>query len=167
MSDPLEDPAYWKGRLDNAPHDLKHWAIYRCHTDLWNAIGEKHREILAKHIRPDDSILDAGCAWGRLLDLLPNNWNGWYWGVDLSPDFIALAKKTHPHNSFKVGRLQDVLVIPPVDWIVLVSVRPMLIRHLGSKVWEEIEINLRRSLKVGGRFLYLEYNPELEGSVEE
>ncbi len=170
---PIFDPNYWSDRLAKAK--LRHEAVFKCPLEQWQAIEAKHREILAGHIRPHDSILDAGCGWGRLLGLLPDDWEGMYLGVDLSPDFVALARKCwhdYPHREralFYVGDLRDLsTVIEPgggrLPWAVCVSVRPMVRRNLGEAAWQEMEAQLRR---VVSRILFLEYDPNDTGEVVE
>jgi hypothetical protein len=158
------DPNYWKRRLREA--NERHQAIFKCPKDQWEAIENKHREILKRHIMPHDSILDAGCAWGRLLTLLPKEWVGDYLGVDLSPDFIELARKEHPAHIFEIGDLRylssGVLVKKVYDWAVLISIRPMIKRHQGEEVWQEIEDRLPT---VADKILLLEYDVSDEGYV--
>lgn len=175
MTEPILEPDYWRKRLADARE--RHHAVFCCPLGTWQAIEAKHREILTRHIKPCDSVLDAGCAWGRLLDLLPDHWKGTggYLGVDLSPDFIALARKEHPDYVFRISdlraidnRLDDNDTSPNAlclkfDWAVLISIRPMVKRNLGDEVWAAMETELRRVAK---RLLLLEYDPASEGSVE-
>lgn len=162
----IASPAYWQRRIREAPADAFHHSIFKCNTDQWRRIEEKHREILANLITPTDSILDAGCGYGRLLTLMPPTWTGTYYGVDLSPDFIDLARDRYPTRSFFVGDLRALGFLPIVnrcEWAVLISIRPMVKRNLGDDVWAEMEEELRR---VARKLLYLEYDPGDGGHVE-
>ena len=167
MSEPILDPAYWEQRLRTATE--LHHSVFRCDLARWQRIEAKHREILTRHIKPNDAILDAGCGYGRLLTLLPAKWCGPYLGVDLSPALIAKARELHPRralNHFLVCDLRhiDVFDIPATwDYAVLISVRPMVRRNCGNEVWAEMERELRRVAK---RLCYLEYDELDEGSVE-
>jgi SAM-dependent methyltransferase len=154
---------YWRERLRQAQQ--QHHAIYRCPLPLWQRIEARHRDVLARTIGPADSVLDAGCGWGRLLDLLPDDWGGLYLGIDLSPDMIDLAHATHPGRAFLAADLRDLSAIRPYcyDWAILVSIRPMMRRHLGEKAWVGMEQQIRQ---VSRRLLYLEYDPDDGGSVE-
>jgi SAM-dependent methyltransferase len=187
MTEPIGDVAYWRGRLEQAQaqhrRDLLHTAVFRCPLPRWKAIEAKHRQILERHIGPDDSILDAGCGWGRLLGMLPDAWQGVYVGVDLSPDFIAIALQemsTPPLpgrkrlvGAFMVGDLTSDATVKALaayptrlhkfHWAVLISIRPMVKRNQGDAVWATMEANIRQ---VADRLLYLEYDPDCDGFVE-
>lgn len=169
---PILDLEFWRKRLFDARRGELHHAVYVCPKAEWDAICERHRKILAETIRPTDKILDCGCGWGRLLDLMPLDWHmrslhsHQYLGVDLSPDFIQLAKELRPQHYFLVGDLRRLHEVTNggYDIAVLISVRGMVIRELGRDVWNEMEIQIR---KVAKRLLYLEYTPgEDEGRLE-
>lgn len=179
MSEDILNPDYWRERLAKAPPGERHHAVFRCPLDRWQRIEAKHREILAAMMDPSDWVLDAGCGWGRLLNLMPAEWlaagggGHRYVGIDVSPDFIAEARRSWPdlEQRFVVGDLRS---LPedwkdPIggecrfDWAVLISMRPMIRRNLGGEVWDQIEAELRRVAK---RLLFLEYDEDDEGSVE-
>lgn len=169
MTEPILDTSYWANRLKKAPADALHHAIFRCPTSRWLQIEEKHRKILAEEIGLYDKIIDVGCGWGRLLTLLPKDWRGAYLGVDISPDFIDLARSKWPGKTFVVGDIRNWErswgIFEPIkfDWAIMISIRPMVIRNLGEKAWEEMEKELRKFSK---QLLYLEYDPNDEGSIE-
>lgn len=167
--EPILEPAYWARRLREAKSRELHHAIFKCPLEQWMNIANKHREILKKHIGIYDSILDVGCGWGRLLDLTPVPWYGAYLGIDLSPDFIEMARDKDPSRIFMVGDVRTAPLAAPTpfpfiyDWAVMISIRPMIKRNLGEDSWDEIETNVRCYAK---RLLYLEYDEMDEGSVE-
>jgi hypothetical protein len=172
------DPRYWARRLREAKRVGRlHEAVFRCPTERWLEIESKHREILARTVGDGDSILDCGCGWGRLLTLLPKSWIGRYVGVDISPDFLdmkweamnAAAGQAYWRREAWSFERHDLDRLPPqwpagwFDWGVLVSIRPMMKRNLGDEAWAKMEAEVRRVCK---RLLYLEYDPQDEGSVE-
>ncbi len=164
MVEPISDPAYWKRRLETASE--LHHSVFRCPLDRWRRIEAKHRQILAKWIGQTDAVLDAGCGYGRLLDLLPPTWTGPYVGVDLSPDMIARARQREAAGrSFYVADLRHLRFLQDgfFDWAILISVRPMVLRNLGEEEWQKMEAEIRR---VARRLLYLEYDEKDGGSVE-
>lgn len=171
--EPIFDPEYWYKRLANSsPADMHH-AVFRCPRDRWERIANKHRHILLGRVGPRESLLDAGCGWGRLLDLLPSSWNGYYCGIDLCPDFAGIARQRYPQHAFICGDLRGVEPLwfsrcregyDEFDWCILVSIRPMIKRHCGEEVWDKIERRLR---SVSKRLLYLEYDENDPGEVVE
>jgi SAM-dependent methyltransferase len=189
LGEAILNPRYWRLRLRAAPEHSLHHAVFKCPLEHWQRIEEKHQRILEKWILPSDVLLDAGCGYGRLVELLPRVWEGWYVGIDLSPDLIQLAEErygpqpgrnwrwpnmgpryTRPGTltlsryRFAVGDLRRLATIPDrmFDWAILVSIRPMVRRHLGDKEWEKMETELRR---VARRLLFLEYDVDDPGEV--
>jgi SAM-dependent methyltransferase len=164
MTEPISDPAYWARRLRNVQEADLHMSVFKCPPDRWRRIEARHRAILAEHVRPSESVLDAGCGYGRLPTLLPDGWFGDYLGVDLCPDFIDLARKTHPLRRFMVCDLRELHLkgLGVFDWCLLVSVKHMVIRNQGEAVWLEMETKLRT---VARRLLFLEYDENDEGGV--
>lgn len=159
--EPILDPEYWARRLKKATAE-RHNAIFICGKDRWEAIEAEHRKILQREIRPNDSILDVGCGWGRLLNLMPTHWKGQYLGIDLSPDFIALARQERPKYQFALGDASILLhamdqtqLCAQFDVAVLISIRPMIKRNLGSAYWDVLESRIQKMAK---RILYLEYD---------
>lgn len=175
MTRPVDQTEFWRDRLLRAERmSERHRAVYECTLQQWQAIEEKHREILARCIGPRASILDVGCGWGRLPRLLPPTWEGLYIGIDSSPDFIALARedwKNHDHRSrmlFYQCTIAEAhewvdTSCAKMDWAVMVSFRPMIRRELGGEAWDKMEGEIRKLAK---KLLYLEYDCEDPGSVE-
>lgn len=171
MSEPILDPGYWAGRLASAAEE--HQAIFRCPLATWREIEQRHREILAGLILPGDSVLDVGCGWGRLIDLMPQEWVGTYAGVDICPEFVRLARERHGRRGIFVN-YEAVDVVGTMaegfpqygakfDWAIMVSFRPMVRRNLGDEYWNELETEIRKS---ASKLLYLEYDAQDNGSVE-
>jgi SAM-dependent methyltransferase len=171
---PIEDPVYWKKRLNKALYTRQlHHSIFVCTLEKWEAIETRHCQILDRLILPNESILDAGCGYARLLDLMPKDWQGSYVGVDLSPDFIKLAATNHPDNDFICSPLEIALHHlhrimlaqsgTKYDWCILISIRDMIKRNSGEETWNEIHDGIR---KVANRILYLEYDEEDNGVIE-
>ena len=166
MTEPILEESYWRVRLQQARQ--RHHAIFKCPLNEWQRIEEKHRDILRDRIGDQDRILDAGCGWGRLLDLMPDAWVGDYTGIDLSPEFIDLAREEHPDKNFLVGDLDNLGRFFTIgyedifDWGILISIRPMMIRNLGQNYWNQVEKKLRRVCK---DLLFLEYDEKDRGEI--
>lgn len=161
MTEPILDPAYWRGRLRNAK--LPHHAVFRCDDQKWRRIAAKHRSILSKRIGTHTTVLDVGCGWGRVLDLMPKDWKGGYLGVDLSPDFVQLGRVHHPGHLFWCGEAEAAVRAMPLrmfDLALFVSFKHMVIRNLDRATWDRIELLTRDVCK---SMLFLEYDEESEG----
>ena len=161
MSKPILDPNFWSERLRSCSPEQRYQAVYRCPPGEWDKIAKRHTQILADKIQPGDSILDAGCGWGRLLDLLPES-PSYYLGIDLSPDFIALARleRSNDDTMFIAGNLEEVLISLPdkrFNWAVCISMRKMIQSNVGEEFWDKIEKELMR---VAERVLILEYSDD-------
>jgi cyclopropane fatty-acyl-phospholipid synthase-like methyltransferase len=162
---PIFESEFWAERLRTAKEP--HHSVFVCPKARWDAIAANHRKILSRHLQDGDAVLEAGCGWGRLVDLLPPGREINYVGVDLSPDFIALAKERYgvEGRTFFVGDLRNLpaeVTHQSYDWCVMVSVRGMVIREAGAAEWDVIERELRRVAK---RILVLEYDENEEGVV--
>ena len=181
MDRDVQNPEYWKTRLYEASEAHEpHRALYITDRDTWANLEMYHRGILAHHIKPGDRILDAGCGWGRLLTLLPTSWytqvgqghsgthrsgyRGNYYGIDISPDFIAKAKETNANQimvQFQVGSLLELPKhweregFKEFDWAIAIAVRSMITNYVGKDVWEAMQRNI---LEVSKRLLVLSYD---------
>lgn len=157
MTEPIFDPKFWDIRLHTA--SAPHQRVFICSEETWHRVEDKHEAILLHEIKPDDSILDAGCAYGRLLDLLPENWKGKYLGIDLSPGYIELAQDTYPDREFRVGDLRNLQAYQTrqFDVGIMISIKQMVIDNAGIEVWDQIHAELKRVCK---RLLILEYGED-------
>lgn len=159
------NPLYWKERLveANTSSANLHHAIFKCPLSVWQRIEERHKSLLKKYISVDDHILDVGCGWGRLLTLLPETWKGCYLGIDISPDFIQLARSLYRRPFI----LNDITKPLPYakglfDVAIMISMRPMIKRNLGDEVWNRVQKNV---FEVSSKILFLEYDQNDEGEV--
>lgn len=144
--EPVLDPEYWRRRMQTAlARGEIHRAVFNGSVDQFAPIEAENREAL-REIGPEESILDVGCGYGRLLDLMPKSWRGGYLGVDLSPDLIGAARIRWPDRRFVCAdaRMLDLYVAEEFDWAVAISVRAMVERHAGAGVWEQIEAVMKR-----------------------
>lgn len=157
--EPVGDPKYWAERLRTAP--MLHHAVFKCPLDRWLRIEDNHRRILAKTLKKTTSILDCGCGYGRLLELLPPWWIGEYLGIDLSRELVDLAVERHGPK-FVCADMRVHIPAGMYELAVLISVRPMIQRNLGEEVWNQMEYNIRQHVK---RILYLEYDEKDEGEL--
>ena len=98
-------------------------------------------------------VLDAGCGTGRLAAALADSGLARVWGVDASPEMLAVARAKTQHAGFKQGRLEalpfkDGWFDAAVAWLVVHLVdRPAAFREL------------RRVLRPGGRVAVVTFDP--------
>lgn len=151
---PIEDPAFWKQRLDECDGQI-HKAILVANESLFKEMEAAHKKILADLISDQESILDVGCGYGRLLDMLPESWIGCYTGIDLSPDLVHIARKRHPNYQFIVDnfRWSDMGYVG-FDTCVTISMRQMIRQSLGDAAWNQMQAKILRLCK---RLIVLEF----------
>lgn len=149
---PVDQEIFWKERIDYAKeHGKLHFSVFLAHDLLWRQINADHERIIKEHVKDTDKVLDAGCAYGRMSEIIPGD----YTGIDFSPDFIEEAKKLYPNKNFLVADLKNLpFKDKEFDIAVLVSIRHMIIGNLGQEVWDQMEKELKRTCK---KVLILEY----------
>ena len=156
-SKPVDDPSFWKERLDQAKltGDIRH-SVFRAPENEWQKVCQDHVNILNRLILSDWSILDAGCGYGRGVDLMPPTFRGRYVGVDQSQDFITIAGMKYPDEEFYCENLTNLpFDDDEFDLSICTSVMIMVVQNLGWFEWEKIQNELLRVSKRG--ILCLEY----------
>lgn len=135
MRDVFSDD-YWKRRLERAKsRGLLHETVYIVGFDRWIEYTQKELvPLFAKVVKPDDSVLDAGCGFGLLLDMVPTEWRGPYLGVDISESLLEEARTLHPGREFRQHDLRKPLQ-GRFDLGVLMCMRNML---RGAGAWDEV-----------------------------
>lgn len=164
MSEDIANPAYWKDHLYRAQKFTElHHSIFRCPLETWMKIEAKHKQIIAQHVGNTDSVLDCGCGYGRLLTMMPKDWEGGYLGVDISPDMIDLAREWHSGRQFVISDLRNLQWIGhKYEWAILISMRPMIRRNMGDEVWEQIKKQIRQH---ANKLIFLEYDESDSGEI--
>jgi len=159
MNRPINDLDFWKQRIEDAKKGYTHYSVYVANPQLWKYIENHHRKIIRQYIKMSESVLDAGCGYGRAVEFLPTR----YTGVDFSPDFIAQAKENYPDKTFIQSRLEDLpFNDKDFDWAVCISIKYMIIGNLGVEAWEPMEKELKRVAK---KVLILEYEDPTQYEV--
>lgn len=98
--------------------------------DIWNKVAySRHYDDpfylneLEKYIDEDSLIIEYGCGYGRLLNILYENNYKNIIGYDLSEEMIKRGSKEHPHLSLKViEHAQTLQKDNSVDCVILSTV---------------------------------------------
>lgn len=152
MSKPIDQDAFWAGRLEEAKRmgDIRQ-TVFHTPSSSWEVIDAAHRKIAETLINPWDKVLDAGCGFGRAVEFLP----GIYTGVDGSLTLIREACSRYPNHQFIHADLTDLFFEDnEFDWAVCISIQAMVIREKSYQAWDDIQTEL---LRVAGKILCLEY----------
>ena len=156
-SKPVNTSEFWKQRIDDSKMtgDIRH-SVFRAPEQEWQRVCEDHKKIIETFVPQNADVLDAGCAYGRGIDLLPKDWSGRYVGIDQSQDFINLAESKYPDYEFYCENLKSLpFEDSEFDVAICTSVMIMVVQNLGWFEWEKIQNELLRVCKTG--ILCLEY----------
>lgn len=127
---------------------------------FWNEIGFKKNfndlfftDELISHLKKEDQIVEYGCGYGRILNIL---WEKGYRnliGFDLSPKMLERGKKEHPNLDLRL-----LTESAKIDFPNLTADAAILCTVLCSiyKFEEQADVfnEMRRILKTGG-YLYI------------
>jgi SAM-dependent methyltransferase len=103
-------------------------------------------------------VLDVGCGTGRLAIALAHGFAAKVWGIDASPEMLAVAREKEPGIGWKIACAES---LPFRDGWFERAVTSLVIHHLDRpRAFGEV----RRVLQDDGRFVISTPNPEgLEG----
>lgn len=122
-------------------------------TRDWNEF-----EIITSYIQPQNTILDAGCAHGRLVPTLLTHGiqKENYVGIDISENLIAKAKDTFQDMQFNVG---DVCNLPYKTNSFDIVISSAVLHHIPSqRLRMQMAQELVRVAKPGGKIILLVWN---------
>lgn len=149
MIQPVNELAFWKERIEQAPASSFHYSVYLARQSLWDEISKAHTAIL-KREAAGYHVLDAGCGYGRASE-----WIDDYTGIDFSPDFIEQARKRYPGKNFAEADLNKLpFKDGQFDIAFCISMRGMILGNLGEQAWQNMEDEL---LRVADKVIILEY----------
>ncbi len=139
---------FYQKRLDASP-DNPQKAVWDGTQEQWDQVREESIEVCHKYIVPGDSVLDAGCGIGELVECLPQRII--YLGVDFCLGFIEVAKTRYPGYSFQVCNLLDLSEIASnsFDWAVCRTVEGVA-KNQEKDAWGKITKEL---LRIAGKLL--------------
>jgi SAM-dependent methyltransferase len=102
--------------------------------------------------RTNEQVLDVGCGPGDIFPFLPDVR---YVGVDLSPDYIAAARKRYgTQGEFKCQDVADLAASEPGSFDLVMA--NGLLHHLDDNLVAHLMNIARQVLKPGGRLVTLD-----------
>lgn len=142
-------PEYWYERIVQAKGDLHRMMFDGPRSEI-EAIDRKQQIVLWNEIKENDTVLDAGCGYGRILGLMPSHWKGGYVGVDISHHFLRIAEALFPTRQFlrwDLRHLSELYKEKLFDVAIVSGLKGMITQHVGPIVWEDIYAQLQRAAK--------------------
>lgn len=149
----------------NPPHTqghVIHWAgLYHFLFSFWTRTSEK-RIIELASIATGDKVLDLGCGPGSLTIRAKKKvgQNGQVFGLDPSPEMVALAqrntKKAGQEVDFRLGVAE---ALPFETGTLDVVLSRLVFHHLPGELKQQALAEIRRVLKPGGYCLVVDWEP--------
>jgi ubiquinone/menaquinone biosynthesis C-methylase UbiE len=152
----VEQPAQTEGRLVR-------WASYYDLSVNMVTLGQARRlrrvTVDQALIKPGDHVLDVGCGTGEVTLLAKTRTkNGKVYGIDPSPEMIAVARKKATRKrldiDFRIGVIES-LPLPDVSIDVVTS--SLMMHHLPEGLKTRGLAEIYRVLKPGGRLLIADF----------
>lgn len=113
-------------------------------------------------ISDGDTILDYGCGLGHLNKYISLNEfkNINYCGIDINPNYIAMAQQLYPNQIFMVSDIESVEIKPAVNYVIGSGVFTygITINQVISKIEKAYEMSI-----YGVAFNFLDKKSGLEG----
>lgn len=157
---PVNTPEFWHKRLLEAHASGRGLptAIYDTDPDNWQYIQNQTAGYLQRYLLPGTRVVDVGCGYGAIYDLLPNKIK--YVGLDISPDLIEIARIRYPKGDFRVFDVMtlnesDKKLVDKFDYCIARSIEAMVISNLGFDVWQ---VMLEKMLMLAPIVMLIEYH---------
>ena len=152
----VEGPAQTQGRLIR-------WAPYYDLAVNITTLGQapRLRKITVDQalIHPGDSVLDVGCGTGGVtLPAKIRAKQGNVYGIDPSPEMIAVARKKAAHKGLEIDfRVGVIEALPFPDSSLDVVTSSLMMHHLPEDLKVRGLAEIYRVLKPGGRLLIADF----------
>lgn len=144
---------FWRTRLwEVVANGLElHQIIFRTDITNWSNIQRDTGKMLRSILPPSCRILDAGCGYGALYEVLhavPHFAGVEYTGLDLSKDLIGIAKLRYPDADFQEMSMEDADYPESYfDYTIVRSVQGMLHENDCTSTWSIAFANIKRMSK--------------------
>lgn len=158
---PVDKSTFWKERIYDAliKNSSLHAAVYVTDPENWQRIQNETAGILQRYLSQNINILDIGCGYGALYGCIPSSYQVRYTGIDISEEFIDIAKKSYPSVEFLCGDIRKTeFKDKTFDLVVARSIHDMICDNMGDGYWKEIENEVKR---IGKSLLLIEYDNPL------
>ncbi len=163
---PAESPKFWGQRVKKMLENQRplHTCSYDTTMQDWVRIQRHSAGLIKDLFEPGESILDAGCGYGALIEVIEwVRYNLVYAGVDFCPEMIHLAKLIYPKRaeSFMVGDIREMRDMPlvdqlyPFDWCICRGLEGSIKTILGNDQWD---LMVKEMLRVAKRLLVIDMN---------
>ena len=149
-------PAQTEGRLIR-------WAPYYDFVTNFMTLGQAPRlrraTVDQALINPGDSVLDVGCGTGEVtLAAKKRAGDGHVYGIDPSPEMIAVARKKAARKGLNIDfRVGVIEALPFPDSSLDVVTSSLMMHHLPEDLKVRGLAEIYRVLKPGGRLLIADF----------
>jgi len=150
MKNLYDDKEFWVDRVAAAKaRNDPYYCVYRSGPLEWHRIRSGRISVMSKLIKPEEKILDAGCAFGWLSQFVSNE----YVGVDQTPALINYGKELYPKIKLVEAQLQNLpFEKNEFDWVVCSCVKHGIVEAealglMEKGRWNKIESEFLRVAK--------------------
>lgn len=145
-----QDTNWWQERINTVQRQRipLHCITYYVPLGEWQRIQDHSRSLLQERYPYGGTLLDVGCGYGALLDVLPQEIH--YVGVDCEAVLLTLAKQQYPQGTFLEHDARR-LPFPDehFDWCFCRGVESDVRVYQGNKAWRQIEQEMLRVARQG------------------
>ena len=122
-------------------------------TERYESIVSSLSKSFGEAFKPKSKLLDVGCGSGRDLALLATLGHECF-GVDATPEFVALSQSLHPEMNGKVLQAALPNFEPPFGGDFDGVLCSAVLMHIPESELAPAAASIKRCLKVHGRLLY-------------
>lgn len=152
-------PEFWRKRLLTAHATGRGLfsAIYDTDPETWNGIQNKTAGLLQRYVEPGSSVIDIGCGYGAIFELIPPNVS--YVGIDVSPDLVEIAQLRYPDGRFLVADVtsKTQFTSSQFDYAICRSIKSMILLYVGQYVWK---LMLTEIMRIAKKVLIIDYDTD-------
>jgi len=122
-------------------------------AERYESVASSLSESFVQAFKPQSRLLDIGCGSGRDLALLTSLGHKCF-GVDATPEFVALSQSLHPELKDKVLHAALPNFVPPFGGDFDGVLCSAVLMHIAESELATAALSIKRCLKYHGRLLY-------------